>query len=328
MIIVKRRRIFFLLLVIIVFIVVIFEWHSDQSSVRTFPTKFSERDYVSFPVFQENTINHKTRIWKPTKSRARVFDMVEDQLVKSECVLLDTPNGTTPICIYDPGNDRMISSYVKDYGTWEHDLLNATGSVFLRYPELSFFDLGCNIGVYTLYVAKLGGHVVAVDAVWTSLSLLHTSVKLGHFQKRVTIIWNAVSDVYENVTVEIPPSNVGGAHLVSKKSTDSSDFTNLVETVTLNDFMDFFKTKKVFMKMDIEGYELRALRGGQDFFESVDVRYILMEWVHHRYNDNGNKIIHILLPYGFLPYTNINQHIMLNIDRSNTWPENVFWIKR
>ncbi|KAK3577538.1 hypothetical protein CHS0354_026503, partial [Potamilus streckersoni] len=215
-----------------------------------------------------------------------MFDTIENQIVKSECVLLNTLNGTTPICIYDPRNDGMISSYVKDYGTWEQDLLNATGSVLLRNPELSFFDLGCNIGVYTLFVAKLGRYVVAVDSVWTSLSLLHKSVKLGNFQNRIALIWNAVSDVYENVTMDIPPSNFGGAHMVRKDSRNSSDLTNLVETVTLSDFTELFKSKKVFMKMDIEGYELRALRGGRDFFEEVDVRYILMEWVHHRYNDN------------------------------------------
>jgi FkbM family methyltransferase len=243
-----------------------------------------------------------------------------------KCVNLTTLRGRTPICTFDPHEDRMISAYVFDYGTWEPDLLNATGEVLLADPDLQFIDLGCNIGVFTLFAVKLGKTVIAVDPVKSCLNLLQRSLYLGKFRKKVVLLLNAISDVHESVELEIERINMGGTHVKPAGKTATDDST--VSTILLDDLLEVVTFRRAFLKMDIEGYELNALRGAARFFRAVDVRYILMEWMLTRNSARGQAIIDWLVTNGYLPYTHPDRTTLLEPKKYALWPDNIFWIKR
>ncbi|XP_052774329.1 uncharacterized protein LOC128212956 [Mya arenaria] len=253
----------------------------------------------------------------------------------TEMVQLKTLIGKTPIFIHPPNVDQMISSYVKDYGTWEEDLLNQTAMLVQRYENLVFLDIGSNIGVYSLFIASLGVEVIAVEPVVANLVLLYKSVKAGRFRKNVTLVNNAVSDKYEQLFMDIPEGNIGGAHFAVNDNQDQkahsssiNTIDNCIETIMLDDLIPMVGNKKVVVKMDIEGHELNALQGARTFFQSVDVRAVLMEWSHHRYSDNGRIIATLMVNEGFLPYPQVSILTVLNPDRYHSWPENVFWVKK
>ena len=56
------------------------------------------------------------------------------------------------------------------------------------------------------------------------------------------------------------------------------------------------------MKMDIEGYELNALKGGEEFLKNIDVRYIQMEFWSAEIRLQIKKL---LSGYGFLLFKDI-----------------------
>ena len=53
-------------------------------------------------------------------------------------------------------------------------------------------DLGSNIGMFSVSVARLGRRVVAVDASLQNLAYLHKSVHLNSDQANVKLVNNAV----------------------------------------------------------------------------------------------------------------------------------------
>lgn len=300
----------------------------------------TERDFIDpdIHVFVDDTeepdITTK-QITKTNTSYIRIYKGSR-RVSKSSCVGFKTWNGDTPICVYPKADDKMISAYVTDYGTWEPELLNMTGEIMLSNHRLKFIDLGCNIGTFTLFVAKLGRNVIAIDALSYSLDLLQQSLRLGKLQENVTLILNALSDEHREVSVNVVRGNVGGSYIKESqtaeidhtKSPDQSLHDTTVNTIVFDDLLSLVSAgSEVFIKMDIEGNELKALKHASHFFQSVNVRFLLMEWMLHRSNESGRDIMNFLLRNGMLPYNPENTKEILPRNYGS-WPDNVLWIKR
>ncbi|KAH3849331.1 uncharacterized protein LOC127874229 [Dreissena polymorpha] len=246
---------------------------------------------------------------------------------RNQCVLLRTHHGNAPICIHDPADDEIISGRLAKDGLWEGNYLYIIGSILSREPNIEVLDLGCNIGVYTIISAKLKHRVVALDPNKINIRLLNKSLNLGGLSRYVTLLWNAISDVRENVTLFDIIGNIGGSFVETADKNATVDDDHKSFAITLDDLIGYFVGKPVFVKMDIETYELRALKGGSQFFKEIDVRYVLMEWVHHREFDTGKVVIKLMEQYGLFPHVNAHVNTRLEPDHYRSWPDNILWIK-
>ncbi|XP_052271530.1 uncharacterized protein LOC127872239 [Dreissena polymorpha] len=223
----------------------------------------------------------------------------------NQCVLLKTHHGNAPICIHDLADDEIISGRLAKDGVWEGNYLYIIGSILSREPNIEVLDLGCNIGVYTIISAKLKHRVVALDPNKINIRLLNKSLNLGGLSRYVTLLWNAISDVRENVTLYDIIGNIGGSFVETADKNATVDDDHKSFAITLDDLIGYFVGKPVFVKMDIETYELRALKGGSQFFKEIDVRYVLMEWIYHREFATGKDVIKMMEQYGLFPHTKI-----------------------
>ena len=267
----------------------------------------------------------------------RVYNVLEeskskqDSIQKYKCVLLKTLHGEAPICIHNPHDDEIISGKLSTDGIWEGNYLYIVGSILSSNPNLEFLDLGCNIGVYTILAAKLGHRVVALDPNSLNLRLLTKSLNMGTLSNRVTLLRNAISNVQENVTLFDILGNIGGTFVETADKTDqeddSIDSEHKALAITLDELTDIFRNKQLFIKIDVETYELKALKGGNKFFMSVDVRYVLMEWIYHREFDTGKEVIKFMKTHNLFPHINAHRNTKLDPEYYRTWPDNVLWIK-
>lgn len=262
------------------------------------------------------------RIFDPFKESAKQRNSISS----NQCLLLKTLHGNSPICIHDPEYDEVISAKISNTGTWEPNYLYAVGSVLKLHPDMEVLDLGCNIGVYTILAAQLGHKVIAMDPNRLNLRLLTKSLSLGGLKNRVTLLWNAISDVRENVTLSDIIGNVG-ASFVEPSTSDDTDEEHRAFSVLLDDLIPLLAGKNVFIKLDVETYELRTLLGGENFFKEVNVEYILMEWLYHKKHESGKEIIKIMDKYGLYPHVNAHHNTKLEPQNYHSWPGNVLWIK-
>ena len=244
----------------------------------------------------------------------------------NKCVLLKSYFAESPICVHDPNEDEIISATLVKQQTWEPNLLYVTGRILTNNLELKFLDLGCNLGVYTILAAKLGIDVIAVDPNKQNLRLLTKALSLGGLRSKVTMLWNAISNVHEKVSLNDIVGNVGGSFVEAADSSQTNR-ANVVQTILLDDLIPFFKDYSVFIKIDIETYEWKALQGAEKFFNEIDVAYVLMEWSYHREHGDGPEIIDFMFKRGLYPHINANYDTQLDKENSETWPDNVLWIK-
>ena len=202
--------------------------------------------------------------------------------------------------------------------------------MFREQPDLLFLDIGCNIGTYTIAIARLGRSVVAVDALTDNLQLLNKLLTMGNLQRHVTLIWNAVSDIRGTMTFVVPRDNVAGTIEKETITTETAFLKTRrrfdVRSIVLDDLIPMLKGKHVLIKMDIEGHEYHALKGGEMFFDSVAVPLIQMEWKFHY--QNGQEIVNFLSARGFDAVADIDGKTSLvgvNIAR---WPNDVYFLNQ
>ncbi|XP_062574259.1 uncharacterized protein LOC134236093 [Saccostrea cucullata] len=249
---------------------------------------------------------------------------------------LRTSAGAVPIFIHNPKDDIHVSNSVLKFGSWEGGFIDLILTFLRQDPKLQFLDLGANIGVYSMAVAKFGRKVVAVDALAMNIQRLCATVKQNNFTENVQLIYNALSDVHETVSLGADRGNIGGTFVAKDKNPNkvrgsrvSGNYGN-VQTATLDDILELpdFNLNKVIIKMDVEGYENRVFRGGENFFNKVDVRAVLMEWMWLKTGPAGQEIIDFLTRHGFQPTRPSLATQLLPLNNRLSWPNDVLWRRK
>lgn len=249
---------------------------------------------------------------------------------------LKTNVGSTTIYIYDPSKDIWVSRDIIRYGSWEGKHINLILSLLRQDPDLRFVDIGSNVGVFTLAVALLGRRVLAVDALAMNIMRLCSSVIEGNFTDGVQIVYNAFSDVYETVSLGMDQNNVGGTFVAKDKNTNKVKGSRVVgnygtvQTIRLNDVLSLpkFDFRKVIMKIDVEGYENKVFKGGETFFDKVDVQAVLMEWQWLKTGSAGQEIINFMLRKNMEPHFPEPNPRPLKIQNRGNWPNDILWRKK
>jgi len=127
-------------------------------------------------------------------------------------------------------------------------------------------DVGANVGCYTLLLASLvgeSGRVVAVEPIKNNLVALRKNLELNQVARRVTVVDVAVAELPGTLTLHLNQQDA---------SENSTDYTRnvfgplaaseTVDVTTLDDIARIHHLDSIdFIKIDIEGGELSALKG-------------------------------------------------------------------
>jgi len=181
------------------------------------------------------------------------------------------------IFVHDPEKD-IISGAVAANGNWEiqneHQLLGLHQRLE-GHHNLSFLDIGANIGTLALFFAHNGYNTVAVEPLLYNAELQLASASLSKFDHLYTLVHGAVSDkpaddvCMYSAEDEWQLRNAGNGQLHMNVS-DCSDIPGglpkeRVPIVTLDSVLsrsDRTSTQCFgTVKCDVEGFELAALRG-------------------------------------------------------------------
>lgn len=170
-------------------------------------------------------------------------------------------------------------------------------------------DGGANIGLITLFAAGVVGPTGRVDSFEPSPELLPTL--RWHLERntldQVTLHEAGISDEHTTLTMSIPTlENTGAGTLGSLPNRYGDHVRTLGQVITLrgDDVLDPDSTRPLFIKLDIEGFELKALRGLESTIERRKPA-ILCEMIDEMLNLNGDSsmdILSLLHPMGYCPF--------------------------
>lgn len=123
------------------------------------------------------------------------------------------------------------------------------------------FDIGANIGYVSLVMAMLvgeRGHIYAVEPDSTNFKVLTKNVALNKYESRFTLERLGISDMVGNLTFHRSKrSNLGSFEKIHKDCPGTED----TPVVTLDEYLKDKDELPTFYKMDVEGHEVKVIRG-------------------------------------------------------------------
>lgn len=162
-----------------------------------------------------------------------------------------------------------------------------------------FVDIGANIGSFTLVAAKYAqsGRVHAFEPSDFHLQRLVHNIKLNGFDN-ITINPVGLSDQSCEATLHMPIghkgiTNTGGASLYADKDTPELR-PETVRLIRLDDYIAQQSIQRLdLIKIDVEGAELHALRGGRKTIARFQPQ-VIMEVDLNNLTRAGHSIVEIL----------------------------------
>jgi FkbM family methyltransferase len=169
--------------------------------------------------------------------------------------------------------DSALSRELLMFGVYERGEVR----IFHQMVKLGMtvLDLGANIGYFTLLAAKLvgpTGRVFAFEPDPTNFSLLQKNVSMNGYEN-VTVVDKAVSDQGGRAELFLSSDSWGHSLFSVHRNAGSVQ----VQVTSIDEFLS--KDVMVdFVKMDVEGAELRALRGMRRILSNGTVKAMVIEF--------------------------------------------------
>ena len=171
----------------------------------------------------------------------------------------------------------------------------------LIQPGMTVFDIGANIGWYTVRLARRFPNVPihAFEPVPHTFQTLSNNVALNP-RDNVTLYPHGLSDRVGSATFHFSPTSTGAASAENILGLSDAD-TVTVELKTLDGFCRETGLKPDFIKCDVEGSELLVLKGGPETLAHAKPMVfleMLRKWAA-KFGYHPNDIIELMAGHGY-----------------------------
>lgn len=149
-------------------------------------------------------------------------------------VTVETTHG--PILFYCPGG--LTSWRARTLLTKEPETIDWIDSI---EPDEVLWDVGANVGCYSLYAAQKGVQVIAFEPAFTNYFLLNKNIHINNLNNNLKAYCIALTDSLKLGELHMPSMDMGGA---------LNQFDALVNTESKNSEQSAFSQGMIGMSMD------------------------------------------------------------------------------
>jgi FkbM family methyltransferase len=185
----------------------------------------------------------------------------------------------------NPSQDIGVESSLYNTGTYEKGTLRIIKKN-LKEGDV-FVDVGANIGlmsVFTSHIVKTSGKVYAFEPHPETRQILQKNIEINKADNVVISAYAAGSMKGKSQIFDSDDQNRGSASL-SQKGQSSSGFE--IDVISLDEF--FGDQHISMMKVDVEGYELKVLKGAQNILKRNHPPFLIVECSQLRENTFGSS---------------------------------------
>ncbi|MES2417956.1 MAG: FkbM family methyltransferase [Bacteroidota bacterium] len=169
---------------------------------------------------------------------------------------------------------------------------------FLR-PEDVFFDIGANVGSYTLLASSVcKAKSFAFEPSPATFNILTQNIALNKLDNLVQLANKGVGK--EKGILQFSANEDTTNHVIAND--EASNYTIQVPIVPLNDY--YPAAKPALIKIDVEGFETEVINGAMNVLQDSNLKAIIIELIGggERYGYNENEIHKKLLSFKFKAY--------------------------
>jgi FkbM family methyltransferase len=279
------------------------------------------------------------------KVHLKLYDFSKEKLPVNEtfdCVTMVNIYVQPILCIHDLDRDVWVSKTIKKEGIWERPMVEFFMKALQSNPAFQVFDIGAQIGQYTIYAAKLGRTSVTVEPFIDNCIRLHASALQNNLTSKIILVNNGISDRPGEVKqLRRNTENIGGQGITDtllNPPTENSmaaagqDKKYSLVTITLDDLVSVLPDhfNKAIMKIDIEGYEFKAFRRASKLLKRVEVQVILFEWLGKnevaKFPDQEvEEFLNFMHSLGYVSrsFTNLDE---LSSKSHRSWPQDMVFV--
>lgn len=162
-------------------------------------------------------------------------------------------------------------------------------------PGMVVLDIGANVGCHTLHLARLvghSGHVYAFEPTDWACMKLRRNLELNPDLENVTLLQTALSDA---VTLDVECSF--RAQWLSEGSIPEENGRTSFETLDAS-VSRLGLTRVDHIKLDVDGYETKVLRGGQRVLAQFKPTILieLSDYWQRKMGDSAEELLELIPP--------------------------------
>lgn len=199
-----------------------------------------------------------------------------------------------------------LSCLMQWYVFWQQTEAQRDRLYSMISPGDVVLDVGTNIGETLLHFAKLtgeAGFVYGFEPDEANFKNVQRNIALNNF-KNVHVFNTGASDKAEKVKLfRVDPNNLGMNRILSDEDAAKFDDFTLIETDTIDNIVAKNNIDRVdVIKLDIEGYEMHALRGAVETLKSHQPK-LFIEVGYTRLLHNGTSptaMVELLTGLGYV----------------------------
>lgn len=228
----------------------------------------------------------------------RIYPFRLKQYVGNNQLLVRTKYGFP---VYTFGNDMSVSFPIILCGIWESQLT----SLFYRKvkPGMIAVDIGANIGYFSALFASCGAHVHAFEPNPAMSQIIYKNIFINNVfsivikdelgRSKSVVNQCAVGAQRGTAKMDFSPCLTGSSSL-KKAAALKPIFREIGETesvevdiITLDQYSKIHDLQSVdIIKIDVEGFEEEALRGGEDLIRRSPELMLCMEYTRGCYSSD------------------------------------------
>ena len=194
---------------------------------------------------------------------------------------------------------------------------------YLNENEL-FVDVGANLGQFTLLASGVcKANAIAIEPIPQTVLELKKNITLNSLENKVTVLNCGISDKKGLLNFTTDKSVMNAVALTS------SSRTLEVKVDTLDHLL--LNKEPVFIKIDVEGFELNVLKGANETLNKASLKYVMVEFNNSgaQYGFEDAEVYNLILQYNFVPIRyNVEQKSITKLLSFNTDKFNTLFIKK
>ena len=203
--------------------------------------------------------------------------------------------------------NQLLEWRVDTYFSKEPETLEWIDS-FEKKENLIFWDIGANIGLYSIYnsLKNPKSTTIAFEPSSSNLRVLTRNISINNLEKNIKVVPIPLTNK-ENIFQEMNEGHFieGGAlnTFGEKYNFEGKEFEPTMKYNLLGTTMNYFIENSIldipdYIKIDVDGIEHLILEGGDKFLNDKKVKSLSIE-INQNFKEQYDKALNLMNKYGF-----------------------------